>query len=164
LLNSFEANDKRKTAWLGSVMAFGNIYYFPYKYKSSNAPGTATEYLMIMRLAEQYLIRAEARANLSKIAEGLSDLNTIRTRAGLPDTTTNNPTQLLNLIYHERQVELFTELGQRWFDLKRTNTANTVMNFVTPLKGGTWQATDQLYPVPVADISMNPNLVQNPGY
>jgi hypothetical protein len=165
LLQNFEVNDKRKTSWLSSVTPSGTLtYYFPFKYMSSIASGTATEYLMIMRLAEQYLIRAEARAQLNNINGSKDDLNKIRTRAGLGNTSANDQAALLAAIMHERQVELFTELGQRWLDLKRTGNVNSVMSMVTPLKGGTWETKDQLYPVPVSDILKNPNLVQNPGY
>jgi starch-binding outer membrane protein, SusD/RagB family len=71
---------------------------------------------------------------------------------------------LLIAILHERQVELFTEWGHRWLDLKRTGNVNAVMSIVTPSKGGTWQATDQLFPIPQGDIDKNPNIIQNSGY
>jgi hypothetical protein len=166
-LSSFEPGDQRKINWVGSVTPTppGTItYYFPYKYKSSVASGSATEYLMVFRLAEQYLIRAEARAQQNNFGGAQQDLNIIRARAGLLNTTANDKSSLLAAILHERQVELFTELGHRWLDLKRTNNVDAVMGAVTPLKGGTWQTKDQLYPVPVADILKNPNITQNSGY
>lgn len=166
LLNSFEAGDLRKTNWVDSVTPPPGIttYYFPYKYKATITSGEATEYLMILRLAEQYLIRAEARAEQNNISGAQADLDVIRSRAGLAGTTANDKISLLASVLHERQVELFTEFGHRWFDLKRANTVEAVMGSVTPLKGGTWKTTDQLYPIPVSDIQMNPNLVQNLGY
>jgi hypothetical protein len=119
---------------------------------------------MILRLAEQYLIRAEARAQQNNIDGAKTDLNAVRNRAGLLNTTANDKTEMMAAVLHERQVELFTELGHRWFDLKRTKAVDLVMNSVTPIKGGTWQTTDQLYPIPVADIIRNSTLKQNPGY
>jgi hypothetical protein len=166
LLNSFEVGDLRKSEWVSSITPVTGTatYYFPYKYKSTITTGSATEYLMILRLAEQYLIRAEARAQQNNIDGAKTDLNAVRNRAGLLNTTANDKTEMMAAVLHERQVELFTELGHRWFDLKRTKAVDLVMNSVTPIKGGTWQTTDQLYPIPVADIIRNSTLKQNPGY
>ena len=69
-------------------------------------------------------------------------------------------------VLHERQVELFMELGHRWLDLKRSGSIDAVMNIVTPLKGNgaAWQSYQQLYPIPLNDIQKDPNLTQNTGY
>lgn len=164
LLNAFETGDQRKYNWVDSVVAGGITYYFPVKYKTNNTTGTMTEYLMVLRLAEQYLIRAEARAQQSKLSEAIADLNVIRNRAALPNTTSSTKEQILAAIFHERQVELFTEWGHRWFDLIRTGNVDTVMSIVTPLKGGTWNTNWQLYPISAFEIQRDPNLSQNPGY
>jgi hypothetical protein len=119
---------------------------------------------MILRLSEQYLIRAEARTRLNKISEAKADLNTIRTRAGLANTTANDENSLLTSILNERQVELFTEWGHRWLDLKRTNKVDVVMSVITPQKGGTWSSNWAWYPLPLYDIQQNSKLVQNSGY
>ncbi len=72
---------------------------------------------------------------------------------------------LLSAIQHERQVELFTEWGHRWLDLKRTNTIDAIMTDATLEKGGSWQPTDQLYyPIPLSELQRNPKLIQNQGY
>jgi hypothetical protein len=168
LINAFEPGDTRFINWVGSstVMATPNApattYYFPNKYKS-NVPGT--EYIIMFRLAEQYLIRAEARAESGNISGALSDLNVVRARASLPAATTvNNPAGLLGAIANERRVELFSELGNRFFDLKRTKTIDIVMNIAAPQKGGTWSSYKQIWPIPNGDIIINPNLTQAPGY
>jgi hypothetical protein len=115
---------------------------------------------MILRLSEQYLIRAEASAQLGNTAAAMADVNVVRARAGLAAITAANSTAALAAIMHERQAELFTEWGNRWFDLKRTNTATTVLSAE---KTG-WQANMELYPVPRTQLSVNPLLTQNPGY
>lgn len=166
LLSSFEANDQRKVNWVDSITDNGSTYYFPFKYKVFTS-STVSEYTMVLRLAEQYLIRAEARAQLGNSTGAVADLNVIRHRAGLTDyggSTTQ--ASLLSAILHERQVELFTEWGHRWFDLIRTNNINSVMSVVTPLKGGTWNPDGHqaLYPIPQSDRNSNPNLSQNLGY
>jgi hypothetical protein len=168
LLNAFEPGDKRRNSWVDTFVTTDPPiinYYFPYKYKvyQSNA---VTEYTMILRLAEQYLIRAEARTQLGKYAADiLTDLNTIRKRAGLPEYAAATDKQsLLEAILHERQVELFSEWGHRWLDLIRTENASKVMNIVTPLKGGIWTPFRQLFPIPQSERLLNTRLSQNPGY
>ncbi|MBC7851372.1 MAG: RagB/SusD family nutrient uptake outer membrane protein, partial [Chitinophagaceae bacterium] len=110
--------------------------------------------------AEQYLIRAEARAKLNDLTGAISDLNTIRNRAGLANTIAVSQQNILNAIAEERRTELFGEWGHRWFDLKRTGKINEVMN---ALKAN-WKATDALWPIPIDQLKANPALVQNPGY
>jgi hypothetical protein len=163
LINSFESSDQRKKTWVDSVVANGNTYYYPFKYKINTLFVPETERTVILRIAEQYLIRAEARLGLGKIAEALSDINVIRIRAGLPALSLTSKDEILNAIVHERQVELFTEWGHRWLDLKRLGLANQIL---TGLKGSNWQSTDQLYPIANTEILQNPKLKgeQNPGY
>lgn len=170
LLSAFEANDTRQANWVSTYVAPAapplpaTTYKFAYKYKVYLPNSPVTEYPIMLRLAEQYLIRAEARAQQTNIADAQSDLNVIRNRAGLSNTTAAIKDDLLTAIAHERQVELFTEMGHRWFDLRRTGKIDAVMNIVAPLKGGTWATTKQLLPLPASEIILNPNLIQNPGY
>ena len=162
LYNAFEMNDQRKQAWLGSVTGNAQTFYYPFKYKQPySGSGAVTEYEMVLRLAEQYLIRAEAKAELNDIAGAKSDLNIIRNRAGLPITAASSVPDLLTAILHERQVELFTEWGHRWLDLKRTERADSTLGAV---KGIHWAAADTLYPIPKGEIQNDPRLRQNPGY
>jgi hypothetical protein len=164
LMNSFEAGDERRTNWTDSVDADGILYHYAYKYKVNALAAPLSEYTMVFRLAEQYLIRAEARAQLGHVADAAADLNVIRNRAGLPNTTATSSETLLTAILRERQVELFVETGHRWFDLKRTGKIDEVMPAVTLLKGGVWKTTAQLYPIPLSELQANSNLVQNEGY
>ncbi len=171
LLNSFEAGDARFTNWVGNFTDTSGTYYFPYKYKvKTNA--SLIEYMMVLRLAELYLIRSEARAmegNVLGSNGAIGDLDIIRTRAWLANysgSTDNN--SVLSAILHERQVELFTEWGHRWLDLKRTSSVDSVMGRVYPMKinqpGAAWNSNWQLFPIPLGDLLTDPNLVQNPGY
>jgi hypothetical protein len=91
----------------------------------------------------------------------VSDLNIIRKRSGLANTTANDQVSILNAILHERQVELFCEWGHRWYDLKRTNKADGLLGIA---KAPNWQATDALFPIPFTELSLNTSLTQNPGY
>ena len=174
LLNSFEAGDQRMADWVGvytdnSVTPAVN-YYYPFKYQvhdNNNNPSNRTEYTMMLRLAEQYLIRSEARAQQGNTQGALDDLNVIRQRAGLGDYSgATDQASLLAAILHERQVELFTEWGHRWFDLKRTGNVNSVMSVGAPSKGAIWNANgyQQLFPIPQIEIQNDHNLTQNFGY
>ncbi len=140
LLNAFEDADTRQALWVGSLSDSLNTYYFPYKYRVQTA-STIIENLMVLRLSEQFLIRAEAEANNNAPTDAVNDLNIIRNRAGLSNYAGNTDgVSLVNAILHERQVELFTEWGHRWLDLKRTQKINDVMNAVAPSKGSEWDA------------------------
>lgn len=160
LLGAFETTDNRKTAWIERNTIGSITYSYPLKYKlRTSAP--IQEYLVVFRLAEMYLVRAEARAQQNKLTSSAADLNTIRGRAGLAMVLPTDQQTLLNAIYKERQTELFAEWGHRWFDLKRTQKADAIL---APVKGTEWQPTDVLYPIPLAEILRNPSLTQNPGY
>jgi starch-binding outer membrane protein, SusD/RagB family len=168
ILSAFEAGDNRSTQWVGSYQT----YSFPYKYKQKGgqAASAVTEYYVMLRLAEQYLIRAEAEANGAGggITSAVADMNVIRNRAGLANYSgATDQASVLSAILHERQVELFCEMGHRWLDLIRTGNINSVLGSpgnVCQLKGGTWAATSELFPIPASDILIDPNLTQNPGY
>jgi hypothetical protein len=161
LLNSFEAGDNRKSKWINSISVGTQTYYYPYKYKVKTG-ALVTEYYMVFRLAEQILIRSEARARQNNILGAISDLNLIRLRAGLSGSiNTLTQAQTLTAIDQERRVELFLELGNRWLDLKRTNNADAILG---PLKSPNWQSTDVLYPIPLAQLQNDPNMTQNAGY
>jgi hypothetical protein len=162
LLTAFEPGDLRWSNWVKSVTIGTQPYHYPHKYKLSSSSGTIEEYNVVLRLAEQYLVRAEALARQNKIAEAVNDINSIRTRAGLAaKATTISSEQCLQAIEQERRIELFAEWGHRWFDLKRTNRANTVLSAA---KGSNWHTNDQLYPIPFSELETDPNLEQNTGY
>jgi len=155
----------RFTKWVGKYTENGTDYYYPYKYQDYLANSNSTEYMTILRLAEQYLIRAEARVHLGDLPGAKSDILVLRNRAGLPGITTDDPDLFLKAISDERQVELFSEWGDRWFDLKRRGKVSEVMEIVAPLKGGTWSEYKKLFPIPQSEIDLNPNLKpNNPGY
>jgi len=180
LLSTFDTGDQRKTKWINfTTFSGGERYYYPFKYKifPSTDPSTpVTEYSTIFRLAEQYLIRAEARIQQGNVTDGIEDLNVLRERAtdknSIPDlqlkpiAITLSKGDALLAVEKERQNELFTEGGHRWLDLKRTGRINEVMTTVVPLKatGKTWKTNQALFPVPVRDILLNKNLIQNQGY
>lgn len=161
-ITSFEAGDKRAASWLTAFTPAGGgtTVYYPTKYKVR--VGTpVTEYSTVMRVAEQFLIRAEARAQQSKLEDAKADVDSIRKRAGLdPLATGLTREQILLAIEKERKHELFTEWGHRWFDLRRTGRALAVLGPIKP----DFTEDDFLYPIPIDAILTNPFLEQNDGY
>lgn len=165
LLGAFEPGDQRKLSsnWVGKNTVSGTEYFYPAKYRQrSIATGVQpTEYQVVFRLAELYLIRAEARAMLHFPDLARADLNMIRQRAGLSASTAVTEAELLTAIAAEKRIEFFCEWGHRWLDLKRTGKADVVLG---PIKGSNWQTQDQLFPFPEIELNYNPFLFQNPGY
>lgn len=162
LLSSFEKGDLRRAAWVDSTHFSGDFLYYPYKYKVLHTTSdNITEYEMVLRLGEQFLIRAEANAQQNKLGDAINDLNVIRSRAGLPNLSSSlTQTQVLSDVEQERRIELFAEWGHRWFDLKRTGQADAVLQPIKPL----WKPTAKLFPIPQQELLADPNLTQNPGY
>lgn len=170
LLAAFEEGDLRRLSWIGvfstSTSPDTIHYYYPYKYKVKQG-NAIIEYTTVFRLAEQYLIRAEARAYQGRISEAISDLNVVRKRAGITLLSTGinmTLTDLLKIILKERQTELFTEQGHRWFDLKRAENFEPIMDRVIAQKGGTWKPGHELWPIPERDVRLGENVEQNFGY
>jgi starch-binding outer membrane protein, SusD/RagB family len=126
---------------------FGNLYY--------RTNGTDPAFLI--RVAELYLIRAEARAQLNNTSGAIEDLTTIRQSAGItqaiPPAVTKD--DLLLAIENENRLEFALE-NHRWYDLIRTNRATAVLGIGDPRK--------LLLPLPFSEVIVDPDLQQNPGY
>jgi len=166
LINQFEAGDLRMADWMGVNVVNGKNVYFPTKYKDRSPTTPATDY-MLLRYADIYLIHAESAAQLNNLATAMADVNTIRARAGLGASKANAASQsaVLAAVRKERRTEMFTEFGGRWFDLNRTagDTKYPANGQVAAVLPG-YQSFDALYPVPQAQLQLNHNLTQNPGY
>lgn len=161
LVQNMEDGDLRRQFWIGEITDGSSTWYFPFKYKQNLNTGSSLEYSIVFRIAEQYLIRAEAHLWQGNLVAAKNDLNVIRARAGLEISTASTPQEILDAIVQERRFELFSEYGHRWFDLRRLDLAGTVLSRV---KIG-WKPTDNLLPIPESELLLNPNLEpQNPGY
>jgi hypothetical protein len=147
-----------------------------------------------VRLADLYLLYAEAiNESTENTTDACSQLNKVRDRAGIPTVQnawtnyTNKPTKfttrvgLREIIKQERSIEMAFE-GSRFWDLRRWKDAAYELN--QPVKGWTITGTtdetyyqvktlfqqrfiaprDYLWPIRLYDLSVNPNLVQNPGW
>ncbi|WP_020607602.1 RagB/SusD family nutrient uptake outer membrane protein [Spirosoma spitsbergense] len=180
LIDAFEPGDKRKDVsinfWTGLDWD-SKVRPIPYcaKYKPPIAApdDRCSDNLPILRYSDVLLMYAEALNELGRTGEALPFVQQVRNRAGLTNPLTGlDKTALQTLIAKERQVEFCFE-NQRWYDLKRTGKALTVMTahglrekalkpFLYP-EAYTIPASKLLAPVPVVEVSVN-KLEQNPGY
>lgn len=147
----------------------------PYIKKYLHAPLTAitgsADNFPIYRYAEALLLLAEAQNEQGK--SPLAALNAVRNRAGLPGTQAASQATLRQVILHERRVELAFE-NKRWYDLVRSGNAVATLNaFGEKIKAqADYLPTDGrivtpfrlLFPLPAAEVGLNPLLMQNPGY
>lgn len=135
-------------------------------YSSSRGPKIVD--VKLVRVAEMYLIRAEAKAEKNDLAGAADDFNRLRTAriTGYTDESFSSKDAAITAIMEERARELCFE-GFRLFDLKRRQLP--VSRWLSDVQSTLWQnmAADDhrfLMPVPEVSILSNPNMVQNPGY
>lgn len=138
----------------GTTIWFGNLYY--------RLPATDPAY--IFRIAEMYLIRAEARAqleNLSELSGALADLNAVRDRAELLPLTGLGKADVLLAIENERRFEFAFE-AHRWFDLARTGRAKEVLESLDP--NTHVEDHEYVFPIPIAQLQLDASLEPNEHY
>lgn len=150
LLDSWDAGDtlrfKTSVAYAPDLLPYG------YKYRDVTA---GTDRVYVLRLAEMYLVRAEALAYTNGNIESIqNDINVIRTRAGLPPTEATDYNALKAAVQYERRHEFAFEC-QRWSDMVRTKTATIILGI---------DENFTLFPIPLSEIQTNKKMTQNPGY
>ena len=109
----------------------------------------------VFRIAEQYLIRAEARAHLNNLSGSLDDLNAVRARADvspLPANRYDTLDKALLALEEERRIEFAVE-NHRFFDLRRTNRLSAVLG----------EDENYLFPIPINQLERDPSLEPNPS-
>ncbi len=125
--------------------------------------------IILLRLADILLLKAEALVETGDVKGAIEIVNTIRDRAGLGGLKTDMGVDEARLaVENERQLELFME-GHRWYDLVRNGRWSDVMK-KTRDKKGALRFPDGIadfrrhLPVPQGQIDINERLVQNAGY
>lgn len=165
---SYEAGDKRIEYVYDVTLADPKaIWKYLGKGLSDEDPTPSKQNIVLMRLADIMLLRAEAlnkKGGAQNIAEALQLLNKIRTRAGLTAFATETDAaamygDLESAILHERSIELCFE-GHRWFDLVRTGKAISTMQPINGLS----DERNLVWPISITSLRKNPNLVQNEYY
>ncbi|ANI90129.1 hypothetical protein A9P82_13045 [Arachidicoccus ginsenosidimutans] len=166
LVSAFSSNDLRTKNYISyQKNGSSDSIYIDYKYKingSVQATDGHTESTVVLRLAEQYLIRAEAEAREGKLSAAIADINVVRQRAqATPLSNSSNSAEVINDVINERRLELCFEWADRWFTLKRTGIVDAVISAV---KSEYWKSYAKLYPIPLKELQKNPSLTQNDGY
>ncbi|AWG26744.1 RagB/SusD family nutrient uptake outer membrane protein [Flavobacterium kingsejongi] len=151
-----------ETLWDGRVVSASveNPMYNEKAYSSANlGAADGDKNIRVLRMAELYLIHAEAANELGNAPAALASLNLVRARVNLPEVAGSGAV-LRNLIWKERRLELAFE-HDRWFDLVRTGQAQAAMaaNGKTFIVG-----TQELFPIPYNQLIQTPTMTQNPGY
>jgi len=150
LLND-PATGGNRNALIGQTAPPGNLWYGKLYYRTP----TGTDPAYLIRVAELYLIRAEARAKSGELTTALEDLNAIRDRAGLATFTEATQAEIIQAVEQERRLEFAFE-GDRWFDLVRTGRVATVL--------GVTDKNRQVFPIPADELLADKSLEPNPGY
>ena len=159
LVRAFATGDLRFQHWIAPVTVGANTWYRANKYKVRSA--NTTEYSIVFRLEEVYLLLSEALARQEKIVEALPYVNKTRQRAGLTAIGTDvSQTVLLQAILDENRREFFTEMGHRFIALKRFGQFQS-LSTIKP----NWKKHFELWPIPQKDLLLNNQLYpQNLGY
>ena len=168
VVSLYEAGDVRKDLFLQPSEYPGEYWSLKYPGRLGKTP--KREYnTPVLRLAEMYLIRAEALLHSATITgvTALADFNAIRTNRGLAAAASVDLTE----IYKERRRELCFE-GNELFDLARTQRSLSRTDFTGLLNkdiafaAGGSALTNYLWamPIPQSECDANVNMEQNPGY
>lgn len=140
-----------RSALIAQTAPPGNLWYGKLYYRTP----TGTDPAYLIRVAELYLIRAEARARLDQPEAALADINAVRARAGIAPATASTQQALLLAIENERQLEFAFE-GDRWFNLVRTGRVAAVL--------GLNDRNRYRFPIPADELLADKDLEPNPGY
>jgi hypothetical protein len=165
LKNQYDrAKDIRFTTWFGSASGDTSIVT---KYPGSDL-GPQINDEKIIRVAEMYLIRAEAYAESNQLTQAATDINNLRAAriTGYVNVSFASQAEAVAAVMNERFKELCYE-GFRFFDLKRKGLP--IVRNASDVGSANWQtlpANDYHFalPLPQDEIFANPNAVQNQGY
>jgi tetratricopeptide (TPR) repeat protein len=141
--------------------------HYQTKYKKTGG----IDNIIILRIAEMYLHRAEAKAyldNLDEIDGALYDLNIVRIRAGIGEITPMPTTkeEVLQAIAKQNKLEFAFE-GHRYFDLMRTDKILEVLQNIERMNGPAVSLPEigrAVFPIPNFELDANENLIQNEAY
>ncbi len=160
LVNIFSSGDLRRQNYLAAVPFGQQTNYRAAKYKNLSV-NNPTEYSVIYRLDEVYLMQSEILIELNRAPEAIPLINRSRQRAGLPAlSSTLSANEVRVQMQEEKRREFFTEHGIRFFDLKRWGLLNQLVT-VKP----NWKSYQASWPLPQKELLLNPKLnPQNTGY
>lgn len=155
-------NDVRKKLFFSDYNRSDESYLTKYSHRSKD-PNATDDYanfsesnILIFRLADIYLLRAEANMKLNNPSAAVADINMIRSKANVPDYSgATDRTSLTKAIFDERAIELVGE-GQSGFDRIRMNYYDGV-NWTNPARTA---KEGYFWPVDPVIISINAAIIQ----
>jgi len=164
--NLYSATDVRKgLISVGTRSGQSGTAYFVNKYPNP-ASSTDKDDTKVLRLSDVLLIAAEAYYNTADPVNAKLYLNKVAMQRDPAFTGyASTGTQVLEDILTERRKELAFE-GSRFWDLYRLQRSYTKISNQNPLVtiSVTPSTVQLIFPIPVAELNANPNMVQNPGY
>ena len=172
LLDSFEAGDLRRNEIIQDPLDPSVYISTKYIDNTRTLVDDGDNNVIVFRHADAVLSLAEALNLKGYVADGeaFDLINSIRTRAGLPNLTAatiTNQQEFTEALLKERRHEFFYE-NHRWFDLKRLGDPVQIMNSHFAGFVGlniTIDANDLLLPIPLDQLNSDPgSMEQNPGY
>lgn len=165
LLNAYAATDIRRTQLIEGPYCKGTAGYFFSNKFSGSGGAFGLDNVMVLRMSEQLLNRAEAYAKSTPVQLGnaVADLNVIRQRAGLAPYVLTTQAALIAEILLQRRLELAFE-GHRWFDLIRNGQDIPKSPGLSAVSSIPYSDNRLIGAIPAAQIDANKKLVQNPGY
>jgi starch-binding outer membrane protein, SusD/RagB family len=173
LADAFEAGDPRRAVTLGP----GNVVrkYVTGDQKTQSGVASLNN-PRLLRYADVLLLQAEAIVmSNGSLSDAIGLVNRVRARArgtgAVPadrSLTESNRDRVMEWIMNERFVELAGEEGGRWLDLRRWHLAGRInlnsFNFGSVRDDVRFADRNLYYPIPLAEVDLNPNVPQNPGY
>jgi starch-binding outer membrane protein, SusD/RagB family len=163
-LFTFPADKRIPVTYLWQLQGGVQTFAWPNKFRGTKYAEDrfADDDVILFRLADLYLIAAEAYTAQNNPTQALVYLNKVRSRAGIPDYANTAQPQLEREIFDERGRELYFE-NKRWYDLVRAHKAGTIdaYQYVPNLVGKT---TPLYWPISPSMIALNPLLKQTDGY
>lgn len=185
ILDAYEDGDKRKDASIGYYVAPDNIQHgiaigdtIPYIKKVDHPHsirGVTNNNWPVYRYAHVLLMLAESINEIEgPTSEAYDYINQVRQRAGLNNLSPGmTQSEFRDAVYHEQRVELAFE-NHRWFQLLRTGRAVEALTEHGETHRGIQPHLEEpvyvieghklLYPIPQRELTLNPNLGQNPGW
>ncbi|MNY37944.1 SusD family protein [compost metagenome] len=143
MVSAFVTSDKRKAISVVNISGTDCINKYP-------SGQTGRDPVIVSRIAEMYLISAEAQGRIN----GIGRLNELRQTRGLSAVSVSSDEDYLTAILSERRLEFLGE-NLRYYDLVRTGKAISTLNILN---------YQTVLPIPGRELQNNTNLTPNPGY
>ncbi|MEN8879701.1 MAG: RagB/SusD family nutrient uptake outer membrane protein [Polaribacter sp.] len=156
LVAAFDASDATGATDLRRAVTLESAGTTAIKFPKDGGNGGEHDWIEI-RLGDVILLYAEALNETGNASGALTQLNKIRNRAGLANSTATSQAEVRTAVLNERRLELAFE-GHRWDDLVRTNSVDSQM-------GTSVNSNYHLFPIPISEILATGGVItQNAGY